>query len=67
MSAIIGWIAEHGTIIFGVLWGLCEALAAIPFVKANSVFQLIYNWVKKEKTVRIVTPPSPPSPPPSQL
>lgn len=34
-------------IILGVLLGLSEALALIPAVQANSVFQLIFNILKK--------------------
>lgn len=30
-------------IIFGVLFGISEALGGIPSVKANSVYQLIVN------------------------
>lgn len=31
------------SIILGVLWGISEALALIPAVKSNSIFQLIVN------------------------
>lgn len=36
---------SHETLmlIFGVLFGVSEALAAVPVIKANSVFQLILN------------------------
>lgn len=33
--------------IFGVLFFVSEALAQIPVVKSNSVFQLIRNVIKK--------------------
>lgn len=33
-------------ILFGVLWGISELLAFIPSIKANNVFQLIYNVLK---------------------
>lgn len=33
--------------VLGVLFALSEALALIPSVKSNSVFQLIYNGLKK--------------------
>lgn len=33
-------------LIFGVLWGVSEALALIPWVKSNSIFTLIYNLLK---------------------
>jgi hypothetical protein len=32
--------------VLGVLLVLSEALASIPSVKANSVFQLVANWIK---------------------
>lgn len=44
------WLTvETALLIVSVLWGISEALALIPQVKANSVFQLIYNglsWLK---------------------
>jgi hypothetical protein len=33
-------------IIFGVLFGISEALSLIPAVKANGIFQTIYNLLK---------------------
>ena len=33
-------------IIFGVAFGVSEAVALIPQVKANSVFQLVFNILK---------------------
>jgi len=35
------WLAG----VFAFLWLLSEALAAIPSVKANSVFQMIKGWL----------------------
>jgi hypothetical protein len=32
--------------IFAVLFGISEALALIPAIKSNSLFQLIYNILK---------------------
>lgn len=37
---------ENLAIIFGVLFGISEALSGIPAIKANGVFQSIYNVVK---------------------
>lgn len=34
-------------LVFGVLFGLSETLALIPGVKSNSVFQLVFNILKK--------------------
>lgn len=38
---------ENVAVILGVLFGLSEALAYIPAVKANSVFQVIQNILCK--------------------
>lgn len=35
--------AQTLALVFGVLFGISEALAAIPVVKANSIFQLIQS------------------------
>jgi hypothetical protein len=37
------------SLIFGVAWGISEALSLIPQVKANGIFQLIYNVLKRLK------------------
>jgi hypothetical protein len=34
------------TLILGAGWAVCEILNAIPTVKSNSVFELIYNTLK---------------------
>lgn len=34
-------------IVFGVLFGISEALAMIPAIKSNSVFELIFGLLKK--------------------
>lgn len=52
MKSVIEWLSgPNGAILFAVLFGVSEALAAIPAVKANSVFQWIVNLIKwmKEK------------------
>ena len=33
-------------VIFGALFALSEALALIPSIKANSVFQFVYNVLR---------------------
>lgn len=38
---------EMGVAIFGALFAVSEALALVPFLKSNSVFQFIYNTLKK--------------------
>jgi hypothetical protein len=37
---------ENLLLVVGVLFGLSEALALIPQVKANSVFQLVFGVLK---------------------
>ena len=41
------FIIAHKAEILGVLWGLSEALSFIPSVKANGIFQVIFNSIKK--------------------
>jgi hypothetical protein len=43
------FIIAHKAEILGVLWGLSEALSFIPAVKANGVFQMIFEALKKAK------------------
>jgi hypothetical protein len=43
------FIIAHKAEILGVLWGLSEALSFIPSVKANGVFQMIFEALKKAK------------------
>jgi hypothetical protein len=38
--------AENVAIVFGVLFGISEALAMIPALKTNSVFQMIASVFK---------------------
>lgn len=40
-------IIANKAVILGLLWAVSEALAAIPSIKANSVFQLAFNFIKK--------------------
>lgn len=43
LLVIYAWIHMHGAMILGVMLGMSEALAQIPSIKANSVFQAIMN------------------------
>jgi hypothetical protein len=45
---MVAWLQANAAVIFGVLFALSEALALIPSVKANSVFQLIFGWLSAE-------------------
>ena len=49
MSQIIDWIVAHKALELGVLFAISEGLALIPQVKANSVFQLVFGWLAKNK------------------
>lgn len=43
-------IMDNWAIIATALLAVSEVLALIPAVKANSVFQLLFGWLKKSKT-----------------
>ena len=47
---MIAFLQANWGMIATILWGLSELLAAIPAVKANSVFQLIFGWLGTQKT-----------------
>lgn len=38
---------QNLAIVFGVLFGVSEALAQIPAVKSNSVFELVFGILSK--------------------
>jgi hypothetical protein len=40
-------IVENKLVILGLLFAISEVVGIIPNVKANSIFQLIYNTLKK--------------------
>lgn len=46
---MLAWIIAHKTIEVSIMFLLSEALALIPSLKANSVFQLIVGAIQKEK------------------
>lgn len=51
LLAIYAWFLAHGLIILGALLATSEALALIPGVAANSVFQAVVNgvrWIKAQ-------------------
>jgi len=45
----MAWIQENWALVITVLFGLSEVLALIPGINSNSVFQLIYNFLKTMK------------------
>lgn len=44
---MLSWLSSHSIEIFAVLFSVSEMLALIPAVKANSIFELVYGWLKK--------------------
>lgn len=49
------WLKDNWPMIVSVLFGMSEALAMIPQIKANSVFQLVFGILKKAK--ELIEPP----------
>ena len=39
--------AENVALVFGVLFGISEALSLVPWIRSNGVFQIIYNALKR--------------------
>lgn len=46
----MSFLQANWGIIATVLWAASELLAAIPAIKANSVFQLVFGWLATQKT-----------------
>lgn len=44
--AILQWLQSNWGMVATVLFGISEALALIPGIQSNSVFQLIFNFLK---------------------
>ncbi len=57
---MIVFIQAHAVAILGALLAISEALAYIPAVKANSIFQLVQNGIKKLFDA-LSNPPAPPA------
>lgn len=55
MVAAQAWFSAHQAALFFTLFLFSEALAQIPAVKANSVFQLVFGWLQKKEAAQ---PPS---------
>ena len=54
MQSIIDFIVNNKAVILGIAFLISEALAYIPSVKANSVFQLIFGWLAKQQQPPVV-------------
>lgn len=59
----MAWLQANWGLIVTVLFGLSEVLALVPGIKSNSVFQLIYNFLKQLQ----VKPADPAAPAPTPL
>lgn len=44
---MVNFIIDNWAAIATVLFGISEGLAAIPAVKANSMFQMLFGLIKK--------------------
>lgn len=50
LEAVVSFIASPAfAMLMGGLWLVSEALASIPGIQANSVFQAIHNFLMKYK------------------
>lgn len=49
-DSLVNFYHNNSTAIFAGLFGLSEMLALIPVVKANSVFQAIFGFLKKKNS-----------------
>lgn len=56
-TGILGFLQLHWAEIGTFLFFLSEALAQIPAIKSNSVFELIYNTIRKFFGQPQITPP----------
>lgn len=43
---MLEWLTANAAMVLGVLLGISEALALVPGIKSNSIFQLVYNFLK---------------------
>lgn len=44
---MLQFVQANAVLILSILLGLSETLALIPAIKSNSVFQLVYEFIKK--------------------
>jgi hypothetical protein len=47
MESVIAFIVANKVVILAFLFAFSELLGLIPSVKSSSVFQLVYNVIKK--------------------
>lgn len=46
MELVLGFLSANATYLIGAALLLSEALASIPSIKSNSIFQLVVNVLK---------------------
>lgn len=46
IMSLVTYFTSHQAVIYGVLFAMSEALAFIPGISANSVFQMVFNFLK---------------------
>lgn len=53
MASVIDWVMANKAVILGVLLAISEVLALVPGIKANSIFTLLFGWLKKEQPPQV--------------
>ena len=48
MQEVLNFIWNNGAYFLAGGWVVCEILAQIPSIKANSVFQFIFSWFQSK-------------------
>ena len=46
MQDVINFVWNNGVYVLGILFAVSELLAQIPSIKSNSIFQLLFGWLK---------------------
>ncbi len=49
MTDVIAFVTTNQASIYLALFFLSEILALVPAIKANSIFQLVFGWIKGKK------------------
>lgn len=49
-TSIFTWIKNNSEVLLALALAISEILAQIPSIKANSIFQLFFSWLKSKKT-----------------
>ncbi len=52
MDAIVTWVQENWAMLATVLLGISEALANVPVIKQNSIFEIVVALLKKVSPVK---------------